>query len=364
VSSFRRLLARCGVNALRVLLVCTLLVGVTGAQAPEEPPLAEAAAEDAAGWNFEDEDEEAAPTLLDLAREQALDIGLFLAFAALAMVSFLRKNVPLKYVTLVVAVLYMGVYKSQLISIVNIFGVLGGATSAAVLGLPGGEPASGAGIAAALRSSLPPFAYSLAWYAFAIFTVVTTIVWGRVYCGRICAFGALTQLMDAVVPKRFQVEIPAALERRAGYIKYGILFGAIGLYFVTSEISFYRYIEPFWLFTFDATPVLWVMVGVLLVASLFVRNLYCRFLCPLGAALGLVSKATTVLPIKRWSECSQCALCEKTCEWGAIRKRQILKTECVRCDDCEILYDDKQRCPHWLLELKRKARAALPGNAA
>ena len=40
---------------------------------------------------------------------------------------------------------------------------------------------------------------------------------------------------------------------------------------------------------------------------------------------------------------SQCALCEKTCEWGAIRTRQILKTECVRCDDCEILYDDKQR---------------------
>jgi polyferredoxin len=242
-----------------------------------------------------------------------------------------------------------------------VFGVLGGGSAALELALFGDDAGTGATIGGALTSSLPPFAYSLAWYAFAIFTVVTTIVWGRVYCGRICAFGALTQLMDAVVPKRFQVEIPAALERRASYIKYGILFGAIGLYFATSEIAFYRYIEPFWLFTFDATPVLWVLVGVLLVASVFVRNLYCRFLCPLGAALGLISKATTVLPIKRWSECSQCALCEKTCEWGAIRKRQILKTECVRCDDCEILYDDKQRCPHWLLELKRKARAAVGG---
>ena len=341
MSPLSRLLARRGVNSLRALLLCTLLLGLTAsAQLPPDEP---GAAEDeaaAAGWAFEDEGEEAAPTLLGLAREQALDIGLFLAFAALAMVSFLRKSVPLKYVTLVAAVLYMGVYKSQLISIVNVFGVLGGA----------------------LSSSLPPFAYSLAWYAFAIFTVVTTIVWGRVYCGRICAFGALTQLIDAVVPKRFQIEIPAKLEARAGYIKYGILCGVIGLYFVTREISFYRYIEPFWLFTFDATPVLWVMVGVLLVASIFVRNLYCRFLCPLGAALGLISKATTVLPIKRWSECSQCALCEKTCEWGAIRKRQILKSECVRCDDCEILYDDKQRCPHWLLELKRKARAAVLGR--
>ena len=58
------------------------------------------------------------------------------------------------------------------------------------------------------------------------------------------------------------------------------------------------------------------------------------------------------------------ALCEKACEWGAIRKRQILKAECVRCDDCEILYDDRDRCPHWLLELKRKTRAALTPGAS
>jgi len=178
-----------------------------------------------------------------------------------------------------------------------------------------------------------------------------------VYCGRICAYGAFTQLIDAVVPKRFQLEVPPWLEQRASYIKYGILFGAVGYYLVTHEIAFYRYIEPFWLFTFDATPVLWTLLGALLVASIFVRNLYCRFLCPLGAALGLLSNLT-VFKIKRWSECSQCRLCEKTCEWGAIRKRQIIKSECVRCDDCEILYADHQRCPHWLLELKRKARAS------
>ncbi|RPI64294.1 MAG: 4Fe-4S binding protein [Lysobacterales bacterium] len=359
MSALLRLFARCGVNALRTLLLCTLLLGVTAsAQAPPDEPAA-----DAAGWNFDEEEEEAAPTLLEHAREQALDIGLLLAFGTLVMVSFLRKSVALKYVTLVFAVIYMGRMKAYMLSVVNVFGVLGGGVSAVKLGFGDEAPTLGA-VGGALASSLPPFAFSLAWYAFAVFAVVTTIVWGRVYCGRVCAFGALTQLIDAVVPKRFQLEIPAKLEARASYIKYGILFGAIAAYFVTSEISFYRYIEPFWLFTFDATPVLWTMVGVLLVASIFVRNLYCRFLCPLGAALGLISKATTVLPIKRWSECSQCALCEKTCQWGAIRKRQILKTECVRCDDCEILYDDKLRCPHWLLELKRKARVAFTPDTA
>ncbi|WP_428097849.1 4Fe-4S binding protein [Candidatus Rariloculus sp.] len=288
------------------------------------------------GWNF-DEFEDAEPTLLELAGDQALDIGLFAAFATLAMVSFLRKSVPLKYVTLVASVLYMGFYKSQLMSIVNIFSTLTG--------------------------NLPIFSYSMAWYAFAAFTVITTVFWGRLYCGRICAFGALTQLIDAVVPSRFRVDIPQKLEHRAGYIKYGILFGAVGYYLVTREIQFYRYIEPFWMFTLDASIVLWIGLGVLLVASVFVRNLYCRFLCPFGAALGLVS-ALTVFKIKRWSECNQCALCEKKCEWGAIRNRQIIMPECVRCDDCEILYDDKQACPHWLLEAKRKARLKALGAAA
>jgi polyferredoxin len=301
------------------------VLGAAGALAQEESP---AGGEDL--WNFEDE-VEVEPSLLQLFQDQALDIGLFAAFATLAMVSFLRKSVPLKYVTLAVSVLYMGVYKSQLLSVVNIFGTL--------------------------TANLPVPKHSMAWYAFALFAVGTTILWGRVYCGRICAFGALTQLIDAVVPRRWQVEIPVALERRASYIKFAILFGAIGYYFATREIAFYRYIEPFWLFTFEATTPLWIGLGALLVASVFVRNLYCRFLCPLGAALGLLS-TLTVFRIKRWSECSTCKLCEKTCEWGAIRNRKIVMTECVRCDDCERLWADQRRCPHWLLAKKRAARAA------
>jgi polyferredoxin len=311
---------------LRTLALCVLLASVSGAQPPGE---------DAAGWDFADE-EEVAPAFLDLAADQALDVALFAAFATLLMVSFFRKSVRLKYATLVASVLYLGFYKSQLLSIVNVFGTITG--------------------------NLPIFSHNLAWYAFAGFAVVTTVLWGRIYCGRVCAFGALTQLIDAIVPARWRVNVPAALERRASYIKYGILVAAVGYYLATREIGFYRYIEPFWMFTREGTTVLWIMLGVLLIASVFVRNLYCRFLCPLGAALGLLS-TLTVFKIKRWSECSQCQLCEKTCEWGAIRNRKIVLTECVRCDDCERLYDDKQRCPHWLLDTKRKRAAAAASSA-
>ncbi|HMB74307.1 MAG TPA: 4Fe-4S binding protein [Gammaproteobacteria bacterium] len=327
-------------HRLLAAFVCAVLLAgagpAAGVAAAGQPPAGIEAADpdvddaDDGGWNFDDE-ELADPTLLELAADQALDIGLFAAFAALAMISFLRKSIPLKYVTLVVSVVYMGAMKSQLMSVVNIFG--------------------------ALTANLPIFSYSMAWYAFAVFTVVTTVLWGRVYCGRICAFGALTQLIDAVVPRRFQFEVPVWLERRASVIKYCILFGAIGYFLVTREIAFYRYIEPFWIFTFEASTALWVGVALLLIASIFVRNLYCRFLCPLGAALGIMSKLT-VFRIKRWSECSTCALCEKKCEWGAIQERKIVMTECVRCDECEILYASKSRCPHWLLAAKRARLAS------
>jgi polyferredoxin len=333
--TFAARIASTGGTLLRTLALSLLLASVSGAQP----------ATDAPGFNFDDADE-AAPGFLDLAAGQALDVALFAGFATLVMVSFFRKSVRLRLLTLVVSVLYMGFYKSQLLSIVNVFGTLSETLAAVKVGSFGG--------------GLPPFVYSLGWYAFAIFSVVTTVLWGRIYCGRVCAFGALTQLIDTLVPARWRVTVPPALEQRASYIKYAILIAAVGYYLATREITFYRYIEPFWMFTREGTTVLWIMLGVLLVASVFVRNLYCRFLCPLGAALGLLS-TLTVFKIKRWNECSQCALCEKTCEWGAIRKRKIILTECVRCDDCERLYDDKTSCPHWLLEAKRKARAVLTG---
>ncbi len=125
------------------------------------------------------------------------------------------------------------------------------------------------------------------------------------------------------------------------------------LYFLaTRDMSIYRYVEPFWMFGGQASTGLWIALGVLLVATVFVRNLYCRFLCPLGAALGLLSKLT-VFSIKRWSECNSCKICEKTCEWGAIDGPKIIMTECVRCDDCERLYMDQQKCPHWIIIRKK-----------
>jgi NosR/NirI family transcriptional regulator, nitrous oxide reductase regulator len=307
---------------------CASFARDMGSQPPDATPARPEEPAGVEGWNFEDEDEAAVPAWDEIVRPQILDLVLFTGFVALAMVSFFRKSERLKVVVLVLSIAYLGFARGQLISVVNLF--------------------------ALLDWNLPIFQYSLFWYLFAGFTVLSTVVWGRLYCGRICAYGALTQLMDKVIPGKLRYEVPVAIERRASWIKYGLLGAVIVYYFVTHDNFIYRYVEPFWLFSGQASMVMWIGLAVLLVATVFVRNLYCRFLCPVGAFLGVISQVTTMFRIKRWAECKSCKICEKTCEWGAIQGPKIVRSECVRCDDCERLYMDQQKCVHWIV-IRRKS---------
>jgi polyferredoxin len=276
-------------------------------------------------WGFEDAPVE---TWAEVLRPQYLDLALLTAFIALAMYSFKRRSVPLKFVTFAAAIGYMGFAKSYLISITNIFSIV--------------------------DWNWPVVKYNLAWYLFFGFSVVSTILWGRLYCGRVCAYGALTQTLDAVLPRRWRLNVPRPIERRAAWIKFGILFGVLGYYIATHNVQIYQYVEPFWMFGLFGSTTMWVLLAALLIATVFVRNLYCRFLCPVGASLGLLSYLT-VFRIKRWSECNTCRICQKACEWGAIDGPKILVTECVRCDDCERLYADTAICPHWrIIDYQRR----------
>jgi NosR/NirI family nitrous oxide reductase transcriptional regulator len=273
----------------------------------------------------------------EILRPQALDLTLLTAFMTLALVGFFRKSVRLKYVTFVAAVGYLGFMKSSLVSVSDVLRLT--------------------------DMSVPEFKYSLSWYVFMLFVIVTTVLWGRVYCGRVCAFGALTQLMDPVIPNKTRFEIPVRIEKYANLIKYGVLGVVLVYYLVTKDIAApIRYAEPFWMFSLFGTTSMWLGLAVLLVATVFIRNLYCRFLCPVGATLGIISSVTTFFRIKRWSECKTCKICEKTCQWGAIRGPQIVASECVRCDDCERLYLDQQKCPHWII-LKRRRDGVFIGPA-
>ena len=326
MSGRRSALGLAGLLLLSLLAALAAPLDATVQPPDEAPPLTldDLAALDAL---LEADAEEAESPALD--RQTLLDIGALVAVLGFALVSFFRKSEPLKIASLVLSVAYLGFYKASLVSIVDIFG--------------------------ALQLSLPTFSTAIPYYVLIAFTIVSTLLFGRLYCGRICAFGALTQLMDRIVPSRFRVELPPAVDRWAVYAKYVILFGAIAYVLGGGSTLVYPYIEPFWMFTRSGTTVMWTLLGVLLLATVFVRNLYCRYLCSVGAGLGLLS-TFIAFPIQRWSECQTCKLCEKVCEWGAIQGPTIVRSECVRCDDCERLYADEARCPHWLILARSKKR--------
>lgn len=274
-----------------------------------------------------EEDEDTQPTF---DQGMLIDVLALLGFFTLALISFFKKSTPLKYATMAVAVVYMGFMKANLVSIVNIFGLL--------------------------QWKFPLFEYNIGWYLLMGFTILSTVLWGRFYCGRICAFGSMTQLMDKIIPSKYRYELPPAIERRAIYIKYVLLFAVIGYFLVTKDNAIYRYVEPFWMFTLSGNALMWTLLAALLVTTVFIRNFYCRYLCMVGAGLGILSKLT-IFGIKRWQQCNTCKICEKACEWGAIEGPKISTAECVRCDDCEIIYDDKKSCVHWLMIAKRERQA-------
>ena len=167
------------------------------------------------------------------------------------------------------------------------------------------------------------------------FIVVTTLLWGRVFCGFLCPFGALQDFITRIVPRRLQRGLPQRIHDRAIYLKYAILLLIIGLAAAPAQIAVYQYFEPFGtVFYLSSSPLLWSIAGGFLVASAVVPRFYCRYVCPLGAALGVAS-FLAIFRIRRVEQCGPCKVCEFACPTGAVRGPQIDFKECVRCNICE-----------------------------
>jgi ferredoxin/Na+-translocating ferredoxin:NAD+ oxidoreductase RnfG subunit len=186
-----------------------------------------------------------------------------------------------------------------------------------------------------------------------VFTLVTTLVWGRILCGFLCPFGALQDVIDRLVPKRFQRALPQRVHDRALWVKYAILALIVLPALAGSHVSLYQYFEPFGTVFFISTSFFfWSIAGAFLIASAVVPRFYCRYACPLGAALALLSLLAP-RRIARVEQCDLCKVCEQRCPTGAIRGPDIDFAECVRCNVCEIqLIEKRGVCRHSMEEIR------------
>jgi NosR/NirI family nitrous oxide reductase transcriptional regulator len=195
------------------------------------------------------------------------------------------------------------------------------------------------------------------------------LFWGRgVYCGWLCPFGALQELLNnaAKYLKVPQFAVPWALHERLWPIKYIVFLGILGLSLYSFELAEKASeVEPFKtaiILKFARTwPFVLFAVG-LLIAGLFIERAYCRYLCPLGGALGIPGRMRMNEWLRRYKECgSPCMRCAQECMVQAIHPEgHINPNECLQCLHCQTLYCDDQNCPVMIQRrLKRERRAAL-----
>jgi len=236
-----------------------------------------------------------------------------------------------------------------------------------VLGYVDGGFLSVSHITSAIWVGPSVFLNDLALLVMITFTIVTVIFFGRIFCGYLCPFGALQDFIDAIIPKRFQRELPRNIHRVALKAKYGILAIIVLPALMGSETSLYQYFEPFGtVFSIGPSRLLWTIAGAILLSSAIVPRFYCRYMCPLGAALAIGS-VVSLNRIKRVEQCGYCKVCEQKCPTGAIDKERVDFKECVRCNVCEIeLIQKAGVCRHdmeairpRLVQLKARTPAGL-----
>ncbi len=168
----------------------------------------------------------------------------------------------------------------------------------------------------------PGYVVPAAVVAFFTLPLVFTLFFGRTFCAAVCPLGAMQELV-AVRPLR----MPLWLDQALGVLAY-VYLGVAVLFAATSTAELptrliCRY-DPFvGFFRLSASASMLIFGGCFLLLGAVVGRPYCRYLCPYGAILGLLSK------VSKWhvrippEECIQCRLCEETCPYGAIREPTV-----------------------------------------
>lgn len=195
------------------------------------------------------------------------------------------------------------------------------------------------------------------------------LFWGRgPFCGWLCPFGALQELLNSVAQafKVPQYRVPWGLHERLWPIKYILFLGLFGMsLYSTAFAEQLAEVEPFKtsiVLKFAREWPFVVYALTLLAAGLFVERFFCRYMCPLGAALAIPGRIRMFEWLRRWRECgSPCQRCANECPVQAIHlDGHINVNECIYCMHCQELYFDDQRCPHMIqVRLKREKRQAL-----
>ncbi len=167
---------------------------------------------------------------------------------------------------------------------------------------------------------------------------LVAILFGNVYCGYVCPFGAAQELLSYIVPRRLKPSLSAESMRKARFVKYIMLLVVIAVFFASRNRTTLASDPLISVFGLHLTghdirsSLLWV-VAAALVGSLFCTRFWCRYLCPAGAFLSLLNAVALLkqyLPAKKYGRCP----------FGLTGSDNA---DCIQCDKCRFEEFDRTK---------------------
>jgi NosR/NirI family nitrous oxide reductase transcriptional regulator len=209
--------------------------------------------------------------------------------------------------------------------------VLFAAAAVGVLGFWAGRFISIGDVGRLVMWKFPPFGPRLSVYVLLGGGAATALIFGNVYCGWLCPFGALAEILYKLPVRKLKVAPEFA--RRLSGLRFIILCVVVAAVIATWDLGVATY-EPFdELFAYAAAGMSLLYLVAVLAASAFHYRFFCRYLCAAGALLGEV--AAVGRPPPR-IECRECGECARVCPTAAIvvNREVVDATLCLECGRC------------------------------
>lgn len=191
--------------------------------------------------------------------------------------------------------------------------------------------------------------------------ILISLVFGKSFCSWFCPIGFISELVGDFGEKIFKrrLKLPKWLDYPLRSLKYLLLgFLIYSVVFLMSELALKAFLDSpynivsdvkmYYFFAHISQTAL-IVIAVLFVLSILIRNFWCRFLCPYGALLGIISLLSPVKIQRNSKSCIDCGLCNKACP--SFIKVDSVKT--VVSDECSTCLSCVDACPvKETLELK------------
>lgn len=191
-----------------------------------------------------------------------------------------------------------------------------------------------------------PQVHAAGFFLFVSFLAMS-VVFRKSFCSWLCPVGTVSEYLwklgRATFHRNFQLPRWADIALRS--LKYLVLSffvyavasmsaGAIAE-FLGSPYALVVDVRMLNFFRYLGTTTALVILG-MVIASIFIQNFWCRYLCPYGAFLGLVSLFSLARITRNLSTCIDCAKCAKACPSALPVDKliQIRSAECTGCLEC------------------------------